>query len=135
MSTARTRRRKRVARRPVGLQDIVSAAPWAEARPPRGLKLKTVSNFTMVFGLLCLAALLAGRPPASAAGSEAAADGKESPAQIQRAAIFQGMMIREGSFVSSAGSGNRSRRNPRNARERGRPLVSCLAIRNRNTSN
>ncbi len=38
----------------------------AEEKPVRGVKLKTVSTFTLLFALLCLAALAAGRPPASA---------------------------------------------------------------------
>ncbi len=39
-----------------------------EAKPVRGVKLKTVSAFTMLFALTCLAAFVAGRPPVSAAG-------------------------------------------------------------------
>ena len=39
-----------------------------EAKPVRGVKLKTVSAFTMLFALICLAAFMAGRPPVSAAG-------------------------------------------------------------------
>jgi hypothetical protein len=39
-----------------------------EAKPVRGVKLKTVSAFTMLFALACLAAFMAGRPPVSAAG-------------------------------------------------------------------
>ena len=39
-----------------------------EAKPVRGVKLKTVSAFTMLFALACLAAFVAGRPPVSAAG-------------------------------------------------------------------
>lgn len=53
----------------------MSAAAPAEAKPPRGVKLKTVSNFTMIFALLCLAAFAAGRPPVSAAGSPVADKG------------------------------------------------------------
>jgi len=40
-----------------------------EAKPVRGVQLKTVSRWTMLFALLCLAAFAAGRPPVSAAGS------------------------------------------------------------------
>jgi hypothetical protein len=40
-----------------------------EAKPVRGVKLKTVSAFTMFFALSCLAAFMAGRPPVSAAAS------------------------------------------------------------------
>ncbi|HKS81402.1 MAG TPA: VOC family protein [Candidatus Acidoferrales bacterium] len=38
--------------------------------PSRGVRLSTVSGFTIAFALVCLAALMAGRPPASAAVSE-----------------------------------------------------------------
>src|ERR1700733_1595690 len=46
------------------------AAP-AEEKPVRGLKLKTVSTFTLVFALLCMAAFAAGRPPVDAMGTRA----------------------------------------------------------------
>jgi hypothetical protein len=39
----------------------------SEEKPPRGVKLKTVSLFTLLFALACLGAFVAGRPPASAA--------------------------------------------------------------------
>jgi hypothetical protein len=42
-----------------------------ETKPVRGVKLKTVSAFTMLFALACLAAFMAGRPPVSAAGRPA----------------------------------------------------------------
>ena len=51
----------------------VCVAPKVEAKPVRGMKLKTVSRLTMLFALLCLAAFVAGRPPASAAGPDMAA--------------------------------------------------------------
>ena len=38
-----------------------------ETKPVRGVKLKTVSAFTMIFALTCLAAFMAGRPPVTAA--------------------------------------------------------------------
>jgi predicted enzyme related to lactoylglutathione lyase len=37
-----------------------------DLKPPRGLKLKTVSSLTMVLALFCLAAFAVGRPPALA---------------------------------------------------------------------
>jgi hypothetical protein len=46
----------------------------------------------------------------------------------------QGVIIREASSARVAGSGNRARRKLRNARESGRPLVSCFPTRSRNTS-
>jgi hypothetical protein len=39
-----------------------------ETKPVRGVKLKTVSAFTMIFALTCLAAFMAGRPSVSAVG-------------------------------------------------------------------
>jgi len=44
----------------------VSRVLTEEGRPVRGVKLKTASAFTMLFALACLAAFMAGRPPASA---------------------------------------------------------------------
>jgi len=49
-----------------------------EKKPVRGVELKTVSRWTMLFAVLCLAAFAAGRPPVSAAGSSQAAK-KERP--------------------------------------------------------
>ena len=40
-----------------------------EIQPVRGVKLKTVSAFTMLFALACLGAFMAGRPPVVAADS------------------------------------------------------------------
>jgi hypothetical protein len=97
----------------------------APEKPVRGVKLKTVSRFAMVFALLCLGAFLAGRPPVSAADAAAS--------QSSGRDMDQGMMMRDSS-LAAAGSGKRERRKPRNARERGRPLVSCLPTRTRNTS-
>jgi hypothetical protein len=48
-----------------------------EAKPVRGVKLKTVSAFTMLFALICLAAFMAGRPPISAAGAAQSAAFRE----------------------------------------------------------
>jgi len=45
-----------------------------------------------------------------------------------------GMMMRGSSLGVPTGSGKRSRRNRRNARERGRPFVSFLQTRSRKTS-
>lgn len=47
-------------------------------KPSRGVRLSTVSGFTIAFALVCLGALMAGRPPVSAAVSEQAA-AKEKP--------------------------------------------------------
>lgn len=50
-----------------------STAAAADQKQVRGVKLKTVSMWTMLFALLCLAAFVAGRPPVSAAGPSAPA--------------------------------------------------------------
>ena len=134
MPAKRVRGRKRVARGPARIQVPLAEAPQVEVKPPRGVKLKTVSNFTLIFALICFAALLAGRPPASASDSPSGAGRQEVPIQSQSGGTSQGMMIRNGSLVSSAGSGNRSRKKPKNARDLGRPLDSCLAMRSKNTS-
>ena len=64
------RRRKRAATvvRRRALRAMCAPAP-AEEKPVRGVKLKTVSTFTLIFALLCVAAFAAGRPPAFAAGT------------------------------------------------------------------
>lgn len=62
----------RKARRGQG-QEIVKIAGTvpspAESAPPRGVKLKTVSRFTMLFAATCLLAFMAGRPPGAVPGS------------------------------------------------------------------
>lgn len=45
------------------------AVAQEENKPVRGVKLKTVSAFTLLFALACLAAFIAGRPPVAAADS------------------------------------------------------------------
>lgn len=44
-------------------------AAGSEGKPLRGVKLKTVSLFTLLFALACLGAFVAGRPPAAAANA------------------------------------------------------------------
>jgi hypothetical protein len=55
-----------------------------ETRPVRGVKLKTVSAFTMLFALACLAAFMAGRPPVSAAGPAQSAASLRKQENLQR---------------------------------------------------
>ena len=71
MPRVRTQRRRSRRRTPSARRNTVAVhvAPTVEAKPVRGMKLKTVSRLTMLFALLCLAAFVAGRPPASEAGS------------------------------------------------------------------
>ena len=60
-----------------------------EKKPVRGVALKTVSRWTMLFAVVCLAAFAAGRPPVSAAGSSQAAK-KERPVFLGlRTAAYQ----------------------------------------------
>lgn len=64
---------------------IVQPAPLQVVeKPVRGVKLKTVSTFTIIFAVACLAAFMAGRAPAIAADSEQTA-AKGSP-------MFLGLM-------------------------------------------
>jgi hypothetical protein len=65
VGNARGRNRNAIARG----ESALPAAP-AETKPVRGVKLSTVSNLTMLFALICLAAFAAGRPPAAAAGAQ-----------------------------------------------------------------
>jgi hypothetical protein len=58
--------------------------PQGETRPVRGVKLKTVSAFTMLFALACLAAFVAGRPPVSAAGPAESAAFQQKQMNPQR---------------------------------------------------
>ncbi len=57
--------------------DLAAAAPAAEPKPVRGVKLKTVSAFTMCFAVLCLLAFMAGRTDVSAARTTGPIDSKE----------------------------------------------------------
>ena len=61
----------------------------APEKPVRGVKLKTVSRFAMVFALLCLGAFLAGRPPVSTAdagaGSALASESRICPKESELA--------------------------------------------------
>jgi len=105
----------------------MSGAARLEMKPVRGWRLKTVSNFVLLFALFCVAAFAAGRPPAAAAGPPGTAD--------QIPLVFhQGRTIREASLVGAVEGGKLARRKSKNARDRGRPLVSCFAARRRKTS-
>ena len=59
-----------------------------ESNPPRGMKLKTVSFLTMAFALVCLGAFFAGRPPASAANTDALGRGPGPMFIGSRAAVY-----------------------------------------------
>jgi predicted enzyme related to lactoylglutathione lyase len=53
------------------------------------LKVKTVSNMTLIFALVCLAAFAAGRPPVSAAGPEATIQKEPKMFLGLRTAVYQ----------------------------------------------
>lgn len=96
---------------PGGLQGGLAfgqgAVAGKEKRAPKGVKLKTVSTFTMAFALGCLGAFMAGRPPVSAFGSDSRASVIEEGArrQTQRNAGALG----EDDARSFLGSGVRKR--------------------------
>jgi hypothetical protein len=69
MPQARRRRKKGVAQPQKAVMRPESPTIQDEGKPTRGVKLRTVSRLTMVFALACLAAFMAGRPPASRAGA------------------------------------------------------------------
>src|ERR1700691_1236350 len=71
MPKARSRRKGSRRGAHAVMATVVSAPTPIEQKPVRGVKLKTVSTWPLVFGLLCVAAFAAGRPPASAAGTAA----------------------------------------------------------------
>jgi hypothetical protein len=83
MPQARRRRRSKqnCRRRAVPLPE---ADAQEEPKPVRGVKLKTVSAFTMLFALACLAAFMAGRPPVSAADPAQGAAFQQKEASPQR---------------------------------------------------
>src|SRR5271154_3554829 len=82
MANERSRRRR--SRRGTQAMKTAATAPApVEEKPVRGVKLKTVSTWTLVFALLCVAAFAAGRPPATAAGTTAV-HGAKGAAHVSR---------------------------------------------------
>ena len=69
-------------RRPVK-SPFRQAAKVAQPKPPRGVKLKTVSRLTLLFAFVCLGAFVAGRPPAESQGHAASAQGNAQVAQAK----------------------------------------------------
>src|SRR5580658_10322635 len=86
--TRSTRSRRRAASQPrlvlVPMPAVVPAT--AEPKRVRGVKLKTVSTFTLVFALLCVAAFCAGRPPAAAMGAGSASKPAASASHVAKGA-------------------------------------------------
>lgn len=71
LATARKRRprnNRRTMQPKLALVPMPAKKP-VEEKPVRGVKLKTVSMFTLIFALLCVAAFAAGRPPVAAEGT------------------------------------------------------------------
>jgi hypothetical protein len=95
MAQRKSQRRIRRSQKPaqVHLPEVV---PATEAKPIRGVKLKTVSAFTMGFAVLCLLAFMAGRPDISMArnappGTSAQGLSSEAMRQhLERQEVFQG---------------------------------------------
>jgi len=80
MATSKSRKPGQRRRKIAAAQlDLTRAAGTAESKPVRGVKLKTVSAFTMCFALLCLLAFMAGRTDVSAARTTGPIDTKEKP--------------------------------------------------------
>lgn len=86
MTTRKRRKNSSRSRTAARVAPATSGEPPApaEEKPVRGVKLKTVSAFTMIFALACLAAFMAGRVPAISADSQQTT-AKESP-------MFLGLM-------------------------------------------
>jgi hypothetical protein len=63
----RSARKRSMAPRAIPTESVTAPN---DGKPVRGVKLRTVSMLTMLFALACLAAFMAGRPPASAANVE-----------------------------------------------------------------
>src|SRR5579863_9072907 len=85
MPNVRSRRRRPRRSAQAIAQRMANAPVPVEEKPVRGVKLKTVSTWTLVFALLCVAAFAAGRPPASAAGT-AAIHGAKGASHVSRTA-------------------------------------------------
>lgn len=78
MPRPKTRRKPARKIQPAAVATAVSLTP--DEKPVRGVKLKTVSRFTMIVAILCLGAYLAGRTPVPAeAATNPASQQKEQP--------------------------------------------------------
>lgn len=79
MATRKSRKPGQRRREVAAQLDLAGAVRPAESKPVRGVKLKTVSAFTMCFAVLCLLAFMAGRTDVSAARTAGPIDAKEKP--------------------------------------------------------
>lgn len=73
MPNMKPRKRTRSRRTRAHTVDFGGEGTKLEKKPVRGVELKIVSRWTMLFAVLCVTAFAAGRPPVSAAGSSQAA--------------------------------------------------------------
>lgn len=78
MPQTRSRRRARAANNRRARLDFAPPAPAPAPKPVWGLKLKTVSAFTLAFSLVCLAAFAASRPPIPSGPSPTVATSERS---------------------------------------------------------
>lgn len=76
----RRKSRRKLAKKIQPAGQFFSARQSPDEKPVRGVKLKTVSTFTMIVAILCLGAFLAGRTPVPAeAATNPATQQKEQP--------------------------------------------------------
>jgi hypothetical protein len=78
-------------------------------KPQRGMKLKTVSRFVMVFAVMCLLAFWAGRMPAVAGPDQSRNESTASDFQVRSAAQTRGSV---GARPRTRGASSRRRHRP-----------------------
>jgi hypothetical protein len=96
-------KRKAKRKRGQACAEIIGAIRISEdTAPPRGVRLKTVSRFTMLFAVICLLAFMAGRPPAVATGSSLIIGRKiTAVADAPRDAFYLGGKVSRANALSS----------------------------------
>lgn len=127
----RTSRRRNVARE-TGYSSIATVPSTQEPpRSVRGVRLKVVSTFTILFALLCLAALLVGRTEMPV---EAAADASDEPVVCPGCSAQSADLRNDNSSSFGFGSGGtistqrKPRPKERNKRARPRTTVGLRLI-------
>jgi hypothetical protein len=102
MSRLRAKRKGRRKREQSCAEIMGTISVSEDTAPPRGVKLKTVSRFTMLFAAICLLAFMAGRPPAVATGSSLTI-GREitAVADAPRDAFYLGRKVSRANALSS----------------------------------
>lgn len=82
--------------------EVVGTIPSpSESAPRRGVKLKTVSRFTMLFAVICLLAFMAGRPPATPGPGLVAGQRTTAAAHAPRGAFYLGRGLRGAKALSN----------------------------------